>query len=105
MELNNINNNSNIISDFSNELNTFLENHVEGSSFTISHIEGEIAICENRDSKKMINIHLSKLPQNVKENDIIKYINGKYVLDGQETILTKENIRDKFNKLRKNTTN
>lgn len=103
MELNkDINNNSNIISDFSNELNTFLENNIEGATFTIDKIEDEIAICENRNSKKMINIHLSKLPQNIKENDIIKYTNGKYILDEQETISVKENIKDKFSKLRKN---
>lgn len=103
MELNkDINNNSNIISDFSDELNTFLQNNVEGATFTIDHIEDEIAICENRDSKKMINIHLSKLPKNIKENDIIKYTNGEYILAESETLSAKENIKDKFNRLRKN---
>lgn len=102
MELDkNINNNSNIISDFSNELNTFLKNVIEGATFTIDKIENEIATCENRETKEMINIHTSKLPENIKENDIIKYTNGKYILDNELTNSTKENIQDKFNRLRK----
>lgn len=102
MELNkNINNKSNIISDFSNELTIFLKNNIEGAIFTIDKIEGEIAVCENRTTKEIINIHLSKLPENIKETDIIKYTNGKYVLDSQLTNFTKDNIKDKFNKLKK----
>ena len=101
MELNTNNNSSNIISDFSNELNTFLETNIDGATFTIDRIEGEIAICENRENKKMINIHLSKLPKNIKENDIIKYTNNTYILEEQETSLAKQNIRDKFNRLKK----
>ena len=102
MELNkNINNKSNIISDFSNELTIFLKNNIEGATFTIDKIEGEIAVCENRTTKEIINIHLSKLPENIKETDIIKYTNGKYVLDSQLTNFTKDNIKDKFNRLKK----
>ena len=100
MELN-INNNHTEISTFSNELNSFLETNIEGATFSINRIEDKIAVCENRENKKMINIHLSKLPLNIKENDIIKYINGVYILSKQETNSTKENIKEKFNKLRK----
>lgn len=96
-----INNNSNIISEFSNELNTFLKNNIEGATFTIDKIENDIAVCENRETKEMINIHTSKLPENIKEKDIIKYINGEYIVDNELTNSTKENIQDKFNKLRK----
>lgn len=101
MELNTNNNSSNIISNFSNELNTFLETNIDGATFTIDRIEGEIAICENRKNKKMINIHLSKLPKNIKENDIIKYTNNIYILEEPETSSAKQNIRDKFNRLKK----
>lgn len=101
MELNTNNNSSNIISNFSNELNTFLETNIDGATFTIDRIEGEIAICENRENKKMINIHLSKLPKNIKENDIIKYTNNIYILEEPETSSAKQNIRDKFNRLKK----
>lgn len=94
-------NNSNLISDFSEELNTFLENHIDGETFTIDRIENNVAICENRNTKKFINIHISKLPENIKENDIIKYMNGQYILDNQETLDAKENIKSKFDKLRK----
>lgn len=102
MELNkDISNNSDIITDFSKELNSFLKNNIEGSTFTVDKIENEIATCENRTTREMINIHLSKLPKNIKENDIIKYTNGKYILENKETITAKQNIKDKFNSLRK----
>ena len=98
---NNSNNNSNIISNFSSELSTFLETNIEGATFTIDKIENDVAVCENRENKKIINIHISKLPEDIKENDIIKYTNGQYILEEIETNSTKENIKDKFNKLRK----
>lgn len=95
------NNNNNITSDFSNELNIFLENHHEGDLFTIDRIENETAICENRTTRQMVNIHLSKLPENIKENDIIKYTNGEYILETEEAKTLKEDIRSKFDSLRK----
>ena len=101
MELNTENNNENLISNFTQELNTFLENHIEGETFTIDKIENNIAVCENRRTKEFINIHISKLPNNIKENDIIKYSNGNYILEENETISAKENIKSKFDTLRK----
>lgn len=103
MELNNNSNNtfSNDISSFTDELNTFLENTLEGATFTVDKIEGEIATCENRQTRKMINLSLSLLPKNIHESDIIKFINGKFILDAEETMSSKKRINEKFNNLLK----
>ena len=100
MELNTTNKND-VNSNFSSDLNIFLENHLEGDTFTIDKIVNSVAACENRRTKQIINIHISKLPINIKENDIIKYINGTYVLEENETQNAKENIKSKFDALRK----
>ena len=41
------------ISTFSNELNSFLETNIEGATFSINRIEDKIAVCENRENKKL----------------------------------------------------
>lgn len=50
----------------------------------IDRFEEEYAVCENK-YKKMINIHISELPQCVKEGDCIELINGKYIINHKET--------------------
>ena len=52
----NQNNNTNITNEFSKELNNFLDNHHEGDLFTIDRIENDTAICENRNTKKIVNM-------------------------------------------------
>ena len=99
---NNLNDNCNSkISEFANELNTFLDNTLEGDLFTIDKIENDVAICENRRTRKLINLNLSVLPANIKESDIIKYISGKFVLDLEEKESAQKRINDKFNSLLK----
>ena len=38
----------------------------------VDRIEENIAVCEDRETRVMFNIELSKLPENVKEGDVIK---------------------------------
>lgn len=52
----------------------------------VDRIEGNIAVCENRNTKKMQNINLENLPEDVHEGSILKYQNGTYVIDSSQTI-------------------
>jgi len=68
-------------------------------TLVVDRIEGEIAICENRSNKVMIEIFLSKLPEGVNEGTIIKYFDGKYRIDKEEQKEVEDRIADKMNEL------
>lgn len=52
----------------------------------IDRIEGNIAICENRKTKKMQNIDMADLPKDVEEGSVLKWQNGKYEIDTSKEI-------------------
>ena len=52
----------------------------------VDRIEGDIAICENRKTKKMQNICVADLPRNVEEGNVLKWQNGKYEIDTSKEI-------------------
>lgn len=67
--------------------------------FSIDRFEENIAVLENRESGELINIEVEKLPEDVKEGDILKCINGKYILDKNRTNEETENIKEEMNSL------
>ena len=70
--------------------------------FTVDRFEGDFAVLENRNTGKMIDVKKENLPENVKEGDILDKINGKYTLNKEKTLETKNRIKDKMQKLWKN---
>lgn len=52
--------------------------------FTIDRIEDSKAVleCENGD---FVSIDISSLPKNIKEGDVIRFDNGSYFLNAEET--------------------
>ena len=50
----------------------------------------------------MLDVKKEDLPENVKEGDILDKINGKYTLNKEKTLETKNRIKDKMQKLWKN---
>lgn len=67
--------------------------------FSIDRIEENIVILENRRTGESVQVEKSKLPFNIKEGDILKYISGKYMLDKDRTINEKERIKNKMDGL------
>ena len=59
----------------------------------------EIVILENRESGNRINVARNKLPNDIKEGDILKCINGKYFLDEEITRDERNRIQKKMNDL------
>lgn len=53
--------------------------------YTLDRFEGNYAVCENRNTGEIINIEKSLIDNTCKEGDIIKFENGKYVLDNEAT--------------------
>lgn len=69
--------------------------------YTVDRIEKECIVLENRETLEMINVEKKMLPNNIKEQDIVNFINNKYIIDKELTNSTKKNIKDRFNKLKK----
>lgn len=87
----------NFINNFINEMEVKLNKmDVE---YTIDRFEGDIAVCEDRNNNKMIEIMKENLPEGAKEGSIIKYENGKYILDLGKDKEIANRIKKKMDKL------
>ncbi len=95
------NDSQNFIDNFINELKVYLQK-VSTPMYTLDRFEGEFAVLENRNTKEMLDIHVSDIPSNAKEGDILKLSNGSYVVDYEETRAVSERIRKKMNNLKSN---
>ncbi len=85
------------ISEFIKELQDFLE----GASYTLDRIEGEMAVLENRKSKEMIEIPYVELPTSVKEGDILDKRGRKFFLNTEKTKEVENKVQEQFNQLKK----
>ena len=65
----------------------------------VDRFEENIAVCEDRTTGKTYNIELKNLPQDVREGDIIKLENGKYVKDEKAKEEISDRINEKMNNL------
>lgn len=60
--------------------------------YVIDRFEGDIAICENRDTKEILKVNKKDLPKDVSEGSIIKKIDSKYEKD----IVLEKEITDRI---------
>lgn len=64
--------------------------------FSVDRFEENIVVLENRENGETIQIEKNKLPETIKEGDILKCINGKYSLDKERTEEERERIHMKI---------
>lgn len=69
--------------------------------YAIDRIENNIAVLENLETKEIIEVDISLLPEGSKESSIITIIDNEYKLDIEEQQVRKESLLNRFNKLRK----
>lgn len=67
--------------------------------FTIDRFEGDIAVLEDRKNGKMLDVNKSEIPNTAVEGDVLKRINGKYIIDKNETQEISDRIKDKMDDL------
>lgn len=67
--------------------------------YIIDRFEENIVVLEDRKTGKMKNIKKNIIPDNCKEGDVLKCINGKYFLDKKETNKKENEIKEKYNNL------
>lgn len=69
--------------------------------YTVESIEENIVKLEDRKSLIIKEVDKKNLPKNIKEQDILSYKDGKYIIEKKETKKVKKNIEAKFKKLLK----
>lgn len=84
---------NNFLKSFVHELKKFLN---KSPSFVIDRFEGDIAVCENQNDGKMIDISINLISDKATEGMTIKFEKDKYVIDYQNCILTRKSIVDKL---------
>jgi len=65
--------------------------------YIIDRFEGDFAVCENRETREMLDLNKALLPSEAKEGDLIEYEDGKVkLLDNSEL---RKSIRERMKKL------
>ena len=85
------------IGEFIQQLQERLEKMEE--NYTVDRLEDELAVCENRNTKEMIEILRKDLPEGTKEGDLLVRREGKYYLCEKEQQETERRINEKMNRL------
>lgn len=67
--------------------------------YTIDRFEENMVVLEDRKTCEIKSIEKEKMPENAKEGDIIKCINGKYFIDEEETKKAENEIDEKYKDL------
>lgn len=69
--------------------------------YAIDRIEENIAVCQNLETKEMIEITIDKLPKNIKDGTVLLFKDNEYKIDSQEEELRRKSIQERFNRLKK----
>lgn len=67
--------------------------------FTLDRVEENIAVLEDRNTGKIIEIEKDKLPKGTKDGDILDKINGKFILNVEKTNNIAQRIADKMKEI------
>ena len=70
--------------------------------WSIDRIEENIAILENRTTQELKEVDITLLPNNIKEGSIVSYENNIYTLELSKEEKIRQEILERFQKLRKN---
>ena len=69
--------------------------------YVIDRIEDNIVICQNLETKEMVELEKKILPQNIKDGNVLLFDNNEYKLDLNEEELRRQRIRERFNRLKR----
>ena len=68
--------------------------------YIVDKIENDIAVLENKDTREIINVNISCLPSLIKEGSILKYDGSKYYIDNELEIKRRQDLLERFKRLR-----
>lgn len=76
------------------EIDIKIKNELYKPNVIIDRFEEDIAVCEVLGTNTLVNIKKDKLPINIKEGNVLKFNNGRYVIDFNKSSKIKENIEN-----------
>ncbi len=87
------------IENFMKEIESRFKNMQEEKVYTIDRFEEDLAVCEDRETKEMINKKRTDLPKDSHEGSSLKLKNGKFELDLEEEEKVEKRIKEKMDNL------
>ena len=88
-----------LIQDFINEIQERIEQEKAKMVLVVDRFEGDIAVCEDRETEEITNIDKSELPEDVHEGDVLRFNNDKYEIDEEMRKEIEERIKRKIRNL------
>ena len=68
--------------------------------YSVDRIEENIIVLEDIENKEIIEINKSELDFEVVDGNILRLIDGKFVLDKETEVKRKESLRERLNRLK-----
>ena len=68
--------------------------------YVIDRIEDNIVVCQNLETKEMVEIEKKLLPQIIRDGYVLLFENNEYKLDLAEEEIRRQRIRERFNRLK-----
>lgn len=87
------------VSSFIKQLEERLKKMEKERELVVDRFEENYAVCEDRNTKEIVNIELNKLPSGILEGTVIKYENGKYIVDTKSQEEISDRIKNKMDDL------
>lgn len=91
---------SNFIEDFIKELEKgigLMNNDIK--QYTIDRFEENIAVCEERETKEIINVRVEDLPKEAREGSVLIYKDGGFSIDKEQEQEIEKRIKEKMDNL------
>lgn len=85
------------LGDYLNNMNNQKEN-----IFVVDRIENKVAVCENRNTGKTLEISLEELPKNIHDGTVLIEKNGKYEISREKQNEIENIINEKVKNIFKN---
>lgn len=74
---------------------------VNKMKYAVDRIENNIVVLQNLETSEMSEVNIDKVPRDVKEGSILVLENNEYKLDINEESKRRENLLERFNRLKK----
>ena len=68
--------------------------------YSVDRIEEDTIVLENIENKEIIEINKSELDCEVVDGNILRLVDGKFVLDKEIEVKRKESLRERLNRLK-----
>lgn len=70
--------------------------------YSVDRIEGDIVILDNIETDEILEVNISVFEFPVREGIIVAYVDGKYILDQNEEVRRRNDLRIRMERLRRN---